>query len=74
MIMSVQKVAHYEVNLNLSQMEFEVLKSIMSNLKENEVLEASGYRDCITETKTQVLKAYGNLKWISNCSIKVGKE
>lgn len=72
MNVNIQKVTHYEVNLNLSQMEFEVFKSIMSNLKESEVLEASGYKDCIAETKTQVLKAYDNLKWVSNCSIKVG--
>ena len=74
MILSVQKVTHYEVNLNLSQMEFEVFKSIMSNLKESEVLEASGYKDCNAKTKTQLLKAYDNLKSFAQTNIKVGSE
>ena len=73
MISDIKKVTHYEVVLNLTQMEFEVFKAVMSNLKESEVLEASGYNSTSDEARKLVLEAYSNLKNIKQQNIELGK-
>ena len=75
MNVNIQKVTHYEINLNLSEIEFNVFRAILSNLKEEEVLNAfSNKNTSITSTTEKVLKAYDNLKKFEQTSIKVGSE
>lgn len=72
---NIQKVTHYEINLNLSEIEFNVFRAILSNLKEEEVLNAFSNKNTdITSTTEKVLKAYDNLKRFEQTSIKVGSE
>lgn len=75
MKVDIQKVTHYEINLNLSEIEFNVFRAILSNLKEEEVLNAfSNKNTSITSTAEKVLKAYDNLKRFEQTNIKVGSE
>ena len=75
MNVNIQKVTHYEINLNLSEIEFNVFRAILSNLKEEEVLNAFSNKNTnITSTTEKVLKAYDNLKRFEQTSIKVGSE
>lgn len=75
MKVNIQKVTHYEINLNLSEIEFNVFRAILSNLKEEEVLNAFSNKNTdITSTAEKVLKAYDNLKKFEQTSIKVGSE
>lgn len=75
MNVNIQKVTHYEINLNLSEIEFNVFRAILSNLKEEEVLNAFSNKNTdITSTTEKVLKAYDNLKKFEQTSIKVGSE
>lgn len=75
MNVNIQKVTHYEINLNLSEIEFNVFRAILSNLKEEEVLNAFNNKNTsITSTPEKVLKAYHNLKSFEQTSIKVGSE
>lgn len=75
MNVNIQKVTHYEINLNLSEIEFNVFRAILSNLKEEEVLNAFSNKNTdITSTNEKVLKAYDNLKRFEQTSIKVGSE
>lgn len=69
MTSSITKVAHYDISLNLTQSEFEVFKSIMSNLKMSEVIGAVG-STCQDERK--IVEIYDKFKCIIHTNIKVG--
>lgn len=72
---NIQKITHYEINLNLSEIEFIVFKSIMTNLKESEVIDAFCYKNNkAIITKEELLNAYNNLKSLAQTNIKVGLE
>ena len=72
---NIQKVTHYEINLNLSEIEFNVFKSIMSNLKESEVMDAFYRKDNKASiTKEELLNVYTNLKSLAQTNIKAGSE
>lgn len=75
MNVNIQKVTHYEINLNLSEIEFNVFRAILSNLNEEEVLNAFCNKNTdITSSVEKVLKAYDNLKSFALTNIKVGSE